>query len=119
MATLHKRPNKYVEIYRLLDGNPNERVKAMLKKYARHWDIDEHVIKKLLQDPHSTAEDIIDTLKVFSSDFGSSPELRLALIAMHSGTQKIRREHLVTVDEHDDEPDDQPRHHHHHRPKAA
>lgn len=98
MASLIRKPNKYIDIFRALEGDADLRVKIMLKKYGETWGLEKSLIKNLLSDPNTTAEDIIDTLKVFSADFASNIELRLGLGAMDSGTQKMRRENLVAID---------------------
>lgn len=98
MGMFNRPASQYVEIFRLMDGDPTVRVRAMLKKYANTWDLETTLVKNLLSDPHSTAEDIIDTLKVFAADYSSNDEFRKGLSAMDYGTQKIRRESLVAID---------------------
>jgi hypothetical protein len=114
-----RKPNKYAEIFRLLEGDADHRVKLMLTRYGKDWDLPLDLIESLLQDLNSTAEDVIDTLKVFAADYASSPELRQAIGAMDSGTQKMRRESLVATADSDHKPQhnksDRPKKPKHHR----
>lgn len=96
--------NPYAETFRSLSGDPTERTKLMLVQYGKEWGLSEDWIKQLSQDALNTAEDIIEALRILVDDPASSPELRQGILALRSGTLKLRREAagLTEVSEKDD-----------------
>ena len=80
----------YKKAYQNISGAPLEKVKSFISKYKGHWDLEEfeEMIKDVLKNPSSTAEDVVDILALIIEQQGGNLEFKRAFFTLKAEVLK-------------------------------